>query len=302
MQETRHAAAQAHSESFVAGAHHPDGHQPETRDVVGPPRGKVFASGSLTGMHWHGDPQPGIRHVASAPTRSQRLSAGALIDAHRHDDHQIVYAGRGVLTVDTDAGSWVAPATRAIWIPAGTVHAHQAHGNAELHLIGLHLDDNPLGLREPTVLGVTPLLRELIFAYTRPPHDETPPRVRLRAVLLDQLRTAVQQPLHLPAPTEPRLQEVCAILRDNPADQRTLAALGREVGASERTLSRLFKAECAMTFPQWRTQLRLHHALLMLADGIPVTSVAHRCGWASASAFIDTFRRAFGHTPGQYLR
>ncbi|WP_327641053.1 helix-turn-helix domain-containing protein [Kribbella sp. NBC_00482] len=53
-----------------------------------------------------------------------------------------------------------------------------------------------------------------------------------------------------------------------------------------------------MTFPQWRTQLRLHEALRLLAEGASVTQVAHRCGWASTSAFIDTFRRAFGHTPG----
>ena len=53
-----------------------------------------------------------------------------------------------------------------------------------------------------------------------------------------------------------------------------------------------------MTFPQWRTQLRLHTALRLLAGGESVTRVAHQCGWASTSAFIDTFRRAFGHTPG----
>nr|WP_238156790.1 helix-turn-helix domain-containing protein [Kribbella sp. VKM Ac-2571] len=53
-----------------------------------------------------------------------------------------------------------------------------------------------------------------------------------------------------------------------------------------------------MTFPQWRTQLRLHAALRFLAEGASVTQVAHRTGWASTSAFIDTFRRAFGHTPG----
>ena len=52
-----------------------------------------------------------------------------------------------------------------------------------------------------------------------------------------------------------------------------------------------------MTFPQWRTQLRLHTALRLLAGGV-VTRVAHQCSWASTSAFIDTFRCAFGHTPG----
>ncbi|MEU7872475.1 AraC family transcriptional regulator [Dactylosporangium sp. NPDC049140] len=243
-----------------------------------------------------------IRHVAAAPTRVQTLARGTGITAHRHDDHQIVYAARGTLAITTDRGSWIAPATRAIWVPAGTVHAHHAHGELELHLLGLPAATNPLRLREPTVLAVGPLLRELIVEYTRPPHDESAPRRRLRAVLLDRLRAAPQQPVHLPAPSDPRLRAVCAMLRADPADDRTLAALGAAAGASGRTLTRLFQADLGMTFPQWRTQLRLYHALVLLAEYTPVTVVAHRCGWSSASAFIDVFRRAFGHTPGTHLR
>jgi AraC-like DNA-binding protein len=64
-------------------------------------------------------------------------------------------------------------------------------------------------------------------------------------------------------------------------------------------LSRLFKADLGMTFPQWRTQVRLSRALVLLAENTPVTVVAHRCGWSSASAFIDVFRRVFGYTPGR---
>ncbi|MET8544992.1 helix-turn-helix transcriptional regulator [Kitasatospora sp. NPDC004799] len=241
---------------------------------------------------------PNIRHAPVAPTRAQRLPSGGAIDAHRHDDHQIAYAARGVLGITTDAGSWVASGNRALWIPAGTVHAHHAHGDLELHLVGLPAADDPLGLDRPTVLAVGPLLRELIVAYTRAPRLDGPERARLRAVLLDQLRASPQAPLHLPTPTAPLLRALCALLEADPADGRTLAELGRAVGASDRTLSRLFRADLGLTFPQWRTQLRLHRALVLLAEGLPVTTVAHRCGWASASAFIDVFRRTFGHTPG----
>ncbi|MFI1097240.1 AraC family transcriptional regulator [Streptomyces sp. NPDC020917] len=245
-----------------------------------------------------GRPAGHVRHQPQAPTRAQHLAPGAAIDAHHHDDHQIVHASRGVVGVTTRAGTWIAPANRAIWVPAGTVHAHQAHGAVELHTVGLPARANPLGLPGPAVLSVAPLLRELILAYTRDPEDGSPERARVRAVLLDQLRVSPQQPLHLPTPTAPQLRAVCALLRTDPADTRTLAALGREVGASDRTLSRLFRSDLGMTFPQWRTQLRLHHALVLLAEGTPVTAVAHRCGWSSASAFIEVFRRAFGYTPG----
>ncbi|MDX2600783.1 helix-turn-helix transcriptional regulator [Streptomyces caniscabiei] len=243
-----------------------------------------------------------VRHTPVTPTRTQRLAAGGEIEAHRHDDHQIVYAGRGVLTVTTSAGSWVAPANRAIWVPAGTVHAHQAHGELALHLVGLPPSEDPLHLDTPTVLAVSPLLRELIIAYTAAEDDNSPRRTRLRAVLLDQLRISVQQPLHLPTPSSQLLRTVCDLLRADPSDNRTLAALGREVGASDRTLSRLFGKDLGMTFPQWRTQLRLHRALILLAEQTPVTEVAHRCGWSSPSAFIDVFRRSFGHTPGTHAR
>ncbi|GGX08854.1 AraC family transcriptional regulator [Streptomyces malachitofuscus] len=242
-----------------------------------------------------------IRHTPVAPTRTQRLASGGEIDAHRHDDHQIVYAGRGTIAVTTDAGSWVAPATRAIWIPAGTVHRHTAHGELDLHLVGLPAEVNPLGLDEPAVLAVSPLLRELIVAYTRSPEDDGPARLRLRAVLLDQLEASPEQPLHLPTPTSPELRDLYDVLRADPADNRSLDELGREIGASARTLSRRLRDDLGLTYPQWRTQIRLHHALVLLADGVSVTAVAHRCGWSSASTFIDVFHRTFGHTPGSTL-
>lgn len=56
-----------------------------------------------------------------------------------------------------------------------------------------------------------------------------------------------------------------------------------------------------MTFPQRRRRLRLYQALRLLAEGQQVTAVAQACGFATASAFIDVFRRSLGHTPGSYL-
>lgn len=238
-----------------------------------------------------------VRHQVSAPTRALRLASGEQIKAHRHDDHQIVYAASGVLAVTTDRGSWVTPATRAMWIPAGTPHAHRAYGELALHTVGVESTNNPLRLESPAALTVSPLLRELIVAYTEDDSD-TAERDRLRAVLLDQLRRSPQRPVHVPTPTVPLLVAVCEMLQDDPADNRTLAELGRVVGASDRHLSRLFRQDLGMTFPQWRTQLRLHRALILLAQRTPVTTIAHRCGWSSASAFIEVFRRSFGNTPG----
>ncbi|MFI6388344.1 AraC family transcriptional regulator [Nonomuraea sp. NPDC050547] len=235
--------------------------------------------------------------MPEAPTGTRPLPGGGEIDAHRHDDHQIAYPYEGVISISTGAGTWVAPGNRALWIPAGTVHEHRAYGRTDLRLIGF--TENPLGLERPAVLAVTPLLRELIVACSEEPGDPL-----LRAVLLDRLRRspAPEHPVHLPAPRDPRLAAVCATVRADPAGDRTLPELAGAAGTSDRTLARLCRAELGMTFPQWRTQARLHHALILLAEGLQVTTVAHRCGWSSASAFIDAFRHAFGHTPGRAFR
>jgi AraC-like DNA-binding protein len=200
-------------------------------------------------------------------------------------------------------GVWVVPPYRAVWIPAGISHAHQAHGPTQMRTLSFDTSVNPLRTDRPTVLAVTPLLREVIVCLTQDqPEGKTADQQRrnLERVALDQLCTVDELPLCLPVPTDPRLRDLVAILTADPADRRTLAELGAAVGASERTLSRLFRRETGMSFPQWRTQLRLHHSLVLLSAGPLVTTVANACGYDNPSAFIEAFRQAFGTTPGRY--
>jgi AraC-like DNA-binding protein len=62
----------------------------------------------------------------------------------------------------------------------------------------------------------------------------------------------------------------------------------------------LFREETGMGYRQWRLQLRVHHALVLLADGATVTDTAAECGWATTSQFIEQFAPLVGMTPGQY--
>ena len=90
------------------------------------------------------------------------------------------------------------------------------------------------------------------------------------------------------------------MLHETPADNATLAELGKTIGASTRTLSRLFRDELGMTFYEWRTQLRIYHALVLLADGHDTTHTSFACGWANPSGFIAAFSNIIGTTPGRY--
>lgn len=90
------------------------------------------------------------------------------------------------------------------------------------------------------------------------------------------------------------------MLYENPAGNASLAELGKAIGASTRTLSRLFRNELGMTFYEWRTQPRIYHALVLLADGHDTTQTASACGWANPSGFIAAFTTIVGTTPGRH--
>jgi AraC-like DNA-binding protein len=241
--------------------------------------------------------QPSL--VTSLVTSSLSHRAGARIQRHRHDAHQIVYPSSGAVSVTTPAGTWITPANRAIWIPAGCWHEHRFHGHTQFHGVALDPDRYGAGPAAPTVLAVNPLLRELIIACSQTDAADTDEHHRMLAVLHDQLQaTSIRDPFWIPTPVDSRLRQACALIADNLIEPLSLQRIGGQIGVGQRTLSRLFSDELGMTFPQWRTQVRLQHALMLLAEENDVTSVALKCGWATPSAFIDTYRRAFGHTPG----
>ncbi|MBO3746115.1 helix-turn-helix domain-containing protein [Streptosporangiaceae bacterium NEAU-GS5] len=207
----------------------------------------------------------------------------------------------------TERGTSIVPANRVAWTPADFTHYHRAHGDTVMRILFLPPSLARLMPGHPAVFMVSDLAREVLLTLTGPGnYDPAAGGVdraaqgRLRRVLVDELRLAYEQPLQLPEPRDDRLQAIARILYERPGDATSLAELGRAIGASGRTLSRLFHDELGMTFYEWRTQLRVYHALVLLAEGHDTTSVARACGWANPSGFIAAFAGIIGTTPGRY--
>jgi AraC-like DNA-binding protein len=233
--------------------------------------------------------------------------SGGTSSAHSHRRGHLVYAARGVLSVHTEGGTSIVPANRVAWIPAGFTHYHRAHGDTDMRIEFLPASLARLVPNRPVVFMASDLAREVLLTLTGPSNYDhaarsypRAARARLRRVLVDELHEAHEQPLQLPEPHDDRLQAVAQMLYDRPADSTSLAELGRTIGASARTLSRLFHDELGMTFYEWRTQLRIYHALVLLADGHDTTHVAHACGWANPSSFIAAFTNIIGTTPRRH--
>src|ERR1700753_1802473 len=120
---------------------------------------------------------------AHLATTSLSLRAGARVERHRHDAHQIVYPASGAVSVTTPAGTWITPANRAIWIPAGHWHEHQFHGHTRFHGVALDADRYRRGPAAPAVLAVGPLMRELIISCSEAHQPDSDEHHRMLAVL-----------------------------------------------------------------------------------------------------------------------
>lgn len=232
------------------------------------------------------------------------LASIAETEPHRHRKAQLLYVINGVITVEASGGIWAVPPHCAIWIPSGV--AHHARSSGRITVGNLYMDPALAGaLRdECRILFVQPLLRELLLRFiSRPPlyPEGDTPEARLVSVLLDELQAAPLEPLRLPMPTDRRLRRLVETLIDDPSLRLTIGEWGARVGASNRTLTRLFQRETGMSFMRWRQQLHIGFALQRLAIGHAVTNIAFDLGYESPSAFIAMFRRILGTTPARYF-
>jgi AraC-like DNA-binding protein len=206
-----------------------------------------------------------------------------------------------VLVVVTETATWVLPPTLALWIPAGLRHETMSSGRATMRATYVRPGLCSVSWPDPTPVAARPLLAELIGYLEDEPLDPAR-RARAEQVLVDLLEPVAMSTIEVRMPAEDRAREVAEALRADPADQRTLAEWGRHVGASSRTLARSFVAGTGVPFGRWRTLLRLQSALTLLADGEPVSNVARRVGYETASAFSAAFHRETGMTPAAYFR
>ena len=223
-------------------------------------------------------------------------------DWHSHPRFQLVYAARGVMTVDTREATWVVPPQRAVWMPPKVEHRLATKGVLELRSLYIQPRAAARMPRTCEVLEVTPLLRELIVRATELPmeYDLRGPPGRLVRLLLDELASLSRLPYNLPMPKIAPLAAICRRLLDAPDDAATLEEIARDGALSGRTLARHFRRHTGMSFAEWRRRARLLRALGWIAEGRPILEVALELGYDSPSAFSAMFRRELGAPPSSF--
>lgn len=244
-------------------------------------------------------------HDRTSPvtTLTYDYPTGYVVPLHFHDRDQIVYASRGVMTIRTGASTWVVPTHRGVWIPAAIPHSITMSGVVAMRTLYLKPKLARALPRDCCVVNVSPLLRELILhaCSYRALRKTIRWQRHLIDTIVDQLETVQTVPLQLPHPNDPRAARVAHVLATDPGNTQTLQQICKGCGASRRTMERLFQEETGTTFGKWRQQLRLMHAMRLLAEGAKVTHAALDAGYSTPSSFISMFRKVLGVTPARYF-
>ncbi|RZT39191.1 AraC family transcriptional regulator [Cupriavidus agavae] len=230
--------------------------------------------------------------------------AGSYNVPHSHPRGQLLYASKGLMRVASANGIWFIPPQRGLWIPADIVHDQAMLTETRIRTIYIDRETARQFGDRVKVVEVDALLRELILALVEQPmlYPDDARNRSIVTLILHKLSTAQTLPIEIPWPRDRRLVSICERILASPGDSRTMEQWSEGVGASSRTLIRLFIRETGMTYRHWVQQVRLARALTMLEADAPVNYIADELGFASPSAFSAMFRRMLGMAPKDYRR
>lgn len=220
---------------------------------------------------------------------------------HRHDQGQLTYIERGVLSLEADGGIWAVPPGHMHWIPAGVEHASRSHGQVRFWLTLVPEGFASRLPRHTTVLEASPLL---ISALDRlrglQPHDVF--AGSLLNVIAHEINVGARNEPGMRLPNAPRMRDWALGFLAAPSIKTGIDTAATGVAMSRRSFTRHFEREVGMTFAAWKRAVIVHRATVRLAEGATVGDVALEAGYESVSAFIAMFKTVGGRLPGDIRR
>ena len=199
----------------------------------------------------------------------------------------------------------------AVIVPPGQYHLPKPlPGEFERFTMSFSLGRSGLrsALEEVKPFAVTDSMVQLCQRIFRECGDNAPFRGELLQALVTQLLLEVLRCLGLgkrsqeaPAEVNESIQRIDDFFELHMADDMGAEELAESLHISRRQLARILQKTYGMGFREKRVRTRMDHAAWLLRNTAdPIQRVAAAVGYASETAFYQTFVRQFGQTPGQY--
>ncbi|MDO4641055.1 MAG: AraC family transcriptional regulator [Neisseria sp.] len=219
---------------------------------------------------------------------------------HKHPYGQFVLVTNGMLLGYTNHNQWLIKQNMGVWIPPNTTHWGIANEDAELVVLYLppELCNNfgeSLKLIESSLLLIAicdRLTRDNYSISNKNKHN-------LLQLLFEEIICSPAHQFILPLPQDSRLKKITDSIIKKPNERYTLTEWGQKVGATSRTLARLFKKETGLRYTEWHNRLLLIIACQELSKGTSNEQISAILGFSSGDSFGHWFRRNYNNSPGQ---
>jgi len=258
-------------------------------------------------------------HASALSLRS--YSSEAQLHCHA-DHHQLVLPHAGVLDIEVAGHGGRVTAVQAVFVHAGEKHAFHALSaeRSKFLVLDIVAGTDRVGASKARLFGelgrrpffgVTPAVKYLLgYAGSVLRAESESCRNaftagRLEAwceLLFDAVETEL---LRRPCRDRAEVALVRALdfMTHNYAASISAEAIARAAGLSESHLYRLFRERLGSTPREYLANIRLSHALELLADPrLSIAEVAVRTGHPDQSAFTRRMQAAHGTTPAAYRR
>ncbi|MCP1995725.1 helix-turn-helix transcriptional regulator [Flavobacterium sp. HSC-61S13] len=221
---------------------------------------------------------------------------------HQHQRAQLLFAPIGCMTIASDNQQSILPPTMAAWIPPQFPHRITMRNVVAYRSIYFDKAVLPDYASAFAILHVNGLLKELIERISYWPWD-MPIELQKNTLSLfwEEFNSAPKQNLTLLVPQDARIKQHVELWNQGKSLPSFLKEFAKEVGASEKTISRIFLKETGMTYQDWRQQWRLQKSIEWLAEGKNVSETAFDLEFSSDSAFIEFFKKYQRQTPHKYF-
>lgn len=231
--------------------------------------------------------------------RHNRGEAPIVFPESRDDyRHQVVWSPDGVLAVRRGATIAHIGPSRGFWVRRATTVEIVAVEPCTVYMLCLRQVAADLGSVAAGVVSISEPVRDAILTLCRPGTTEDE-GLSMRDRLVVGLGTPAL--LETSGSGNGLARQVAVTVLADPADPTELNEWADRLYTCVKTLQRDFVREFGMPWRVWRTRVRLQASTAFL-ERLPVGEVAHRVGYASASAYVQAFKREYGATPGVWLR
>jgi AraC-like DNA-binding protein len=232
----------------------------------------------------------------------RNYDTAALTPTHSHEDGEFCYSWQGCGLLHLETQSHLLPPKHGFWIPPGCPHSFSALKASAMSLLYIESSLEVSLPSRPAALAVDPLCADLLNALREPEHERLgqAEKARLLGVLRDRVARLPRCNEMVASALDRRLSPIVLAIFEEPTRNHTLGGWARTVGATERTLARLFRRTFGMTFLEWRKRVLMDEALRRLQAGEPVTVVALDLGYSTPSAFSHAFHQATGVPPSRF--